>query len=200
MCVELLKRSKTCTRITLALFWQYINLFRGVALTSGFLHVHLFFVLVLAGKRISILQYNPSRGAELFDATLSNEAMHQRGKGGLINHLYLLHIHGDETVLWLPSFCLWGSCCFEFAWNIHYHELGTERAISLIQVCVCVCVCVCVELLKRSKTCTRITLALLWQYINLFRGVALTSGFLHVHLVFLFLCLLEKNFHIAIQS
>ena len=87
-------------------------------------------------KRISILQYNPSRGAELFDATLSNEAMHQRGKGGLINHLYLLHIHGDETVLWLPSFCLWGSCCFEFAWNIHYHELGTERAISLIQVCI----------------------------------------------------------------
>ena len=34
------------------------------------------------------------RGAELFDATLSNEAMHQRGKGGLINHLYLLHGHG----------------------------------------------------------------------------------------------------------
>ena len=55
VCVELLKRSKTCTRITLALFWQYINLFRGVALTSGFPHVHwfLFFVLVLAGKEFS---------------------------------------------------------------------------------------------------------------------------------------------------
>ena len=46
------------------------------------------------------------RGTELFDATLSNEAMHQRGKGGLINHLYLLHVHGDETMLRLPSFWL----------------------------------------------------------------------------------------------
>ena len=27
------------------------------------------------------------------------------------------------------------SCCFEFAWNILSHELGTERAINLIQVC-----------------------------------------------------------------
>ena len=37
-----------------------------------------------------------SRRAELFDA-LSNEAMHQRGKGGLINHLYLLHGHGPRV-------------------------------------------------------------------------------------------------------
>ena len=36
------------------------------------------------------------------------------------------------SVLLLPL----ESCCFESAWNIHYHELGTERAISLIQVCV----------------------------------------------------------------
>ena len=35
-------------------------------------------------------------------------------------------------------------------WNILSHEPGTERAISLIQVCVCV------ELLKRSKTCTHV--------------------------------------------
>ena len=46
------------------------------------------------------------------------------------------HVHGDETVLWLPSFLSLESCCLEFAWNNHYHELGTERAISLIQVCV----------------------------------------------------------------
>ena len=51
------------------------------------------------------------------------------------------HVHGDETVLWLPSFLSLESCCFESAWNNHYHELGTERAICLIQVCVCVCVC-----------------------------------------------------------
>ena len=49
------------------------------------------------------------------------------------------HVHGDETVLWLPSFLSLESCCFESAWNNHYHELGTERAICLIQVCVCVC-------------------------------------------------------------
>ena len=87
-------------------------------------------------KEVKLVQFFCSRGAELFDATLSNEAMHQRGKGGLINYLYLLHIHGDETVLWLPSFLSLESCCFECTWNIHYHELGTERAISLIQVCI----------------------------------------------------------------
>ena len=56
---------------------------------------------------------------------------------------------------------------------------------------MCVCVCVCVELLKRSKTCTSITLAIFWHYMNLFRGAALTSGFPHVHL-FMFLVLAEK--------
>ena len=54
-----------------------------------------------------------------------------------------------------------------------------------------VAVCVCVELLKRSKTCTSITLAIIWQYMNLFRGAALTSGLSHVHL-FMFLCLLKQ--------
>ena len=39
-----------------------------------------------------------SRGTELFDATLSYEAMHQRGKGGLINRLYLQILIGFETV------------------------------------------------------------------------------------------------------
>lgn len=60
-----------------------------------------------------------SRGAELFDATLSNEALHQRGKGGLINvnHLYLLHVHGDETVLRLPSFLSLESCCFDLQFH-----------------------------------------------------------------------------------
>ena len=48
VCVDLLKRSKTCTLFD-------------------------------------------SRGAELFDATLSNEATHQRGKSGLITLMYLLH-------------------------------------------------------------------------------------------------------------
>ena len=64
-------------------------------------------------------------------------------------------------------------------------------AVLTPSFCVCVCVCVCVELLKRSKTCTSITLAIFWQYMNLFRGAALTSGFPHVHLL-IFLCLLEK--------
>ena len=60
--MELLKRSKTCTSITLAIFRQYKNLFRGAALTSGFPHVLLFIFLVLAGKVLSILQYILSRG------------------------------------------------------------------------------------------------------------------------------------------
>ena len=63
-------------------------------------------------------------------------------------------------------------------------------------VCVCLCVCVCVELLKRSKTCTSITLAIFWQYMNLFRGAALTYGFSHVHLL-IFLCLLKQFYPIC---
>ena len=66
----------------------------------------------------------------------------------------------------------------------YYTNLPKKNVIS-------VCVCVCVELLKRSKTCTSITLAIFWQYMNLFRGAALTSGFSHVHL-FMFLCLLKQ--------
>ena len=94
VCVDLLKRSKTCT-------------FFG------------------------------SRGARPPVMTLPNKASHWRGSED-----------------WSPSCtcrtCPWWwnsvvvtflflsleSCCFEFTWNIHYHELGTERAISLIQVCV----------------------------------------------------------------
>ena len=68
-----------------------------------------------------------------------------------------------------------------------------QNVLLVLSKCVCVCVCVCVELLKRSKTCTRITLALFWQYINLFRGADLTSGFPHVHLFFV-LVLAEKEF------
>ena len=79
VCVELLKRSKTCISATLAIFWQYMNLFRGAALTSGLSHVHLFIFLVLAEKALSILQYNLSRGARPPVMTLPNKASHWRG-------------------------------------------------------------------------------------------------------------------------
>ena len=54
-----------------------------------------------------------------------------------ITYLLLLIWHGDQRMFgyFLGSSC-WKSCCFESAWNNHYHELGTERAISLIQVCI----------------------------------------------------------------
>ena len=68
---------------------------------------------------------------------------------------------------------------------------GEVGFLEKVGWCVCVCVCVCVELLKRSKTCISTTLAIFWQYMNLFRGAALTSGLSHVHL-FIFLVLAEK--------
>ena len=52
------------------------------------------------------------RGAELFDATLSNEAMHQRGKGGLLNHLYLLHGHGLRVETSFSSVFLFSASCW----------------------------------------------------------------------------------------
>ena len=80
-----------------------------VGLTSGFpwfmschvvLHMHTQPLFSWAGcvcvwtfsievKLVRILA--KQQGAELFDATLSNEAMHQRGKSGLITLMYLLH-------------------------------------------------------------------------------------------------------------
>ena len=84
-----------------------------------------------------------SRGAELFDATLSNEAMHQRGKGGLINHLYLLHVHGDEIVLRFPSFFFFGKLLFCTYKGTSSFMTSALDALVFVQVCVCVCVCVC---------------------------------------------------------
>ena len=103
-----------------------------------------FFVLVLAEKRISILQYNPSRGHRPIVDTCANEAIPQWGKRRLITFVYLQNMSMvvKQCCGYLPFLSL-ESCCLEFVWNNHYHELGTERAISLIQVCVCVCVCAC---------------------------------------------------------
>ena len=83
-------------------------------------------------------------------------------------------LRNSKKIRWQFSYCF---CC------VYVRVRACVR--------VCVCVCVCVELLKRSKTCTSITLAIIWQFMNLFRGAALTSGFSHVHL-FMFLCLLKQ--------
>ena len=119
----------------LAIFWQYLNLYLGVPLEPGSPHVYLFF-----GKDFSTTQYIfPSRGHRPIVDTCANEAIPQWGKHDLISHVYLLIFGIDMVInkclvdfLWVSC---WNSCCFEFAWNNHYHELGTERAISLIQVC-----------------------------------------------------------------
>ena len=73
--------------------------------------------------------------------TCANEAIPQWGKRRLITFVYLQNMSMvvKQCCGYLPFLSL-ESCCLEFVWNNHYHELGTERAISLIQVCVCVCV------------------------------------------------------------
>ena len=45
-----------------------------------------------------------------------------------------------QFVILLKNWLLFGSfflssCCFEFAWNIHYHDMGTERAKVHVKVC-----------------------------------------------------------------
>ena len=72
--------------------------------------------------------------------TCANEAIPQWGKRRLITFVYLQNMSMvvKQCCGYLPFLSL-ESCCLEFVWNNHYHELGTERAISLIQVCVYVC-------------------------------------------------------------
>ena len=88
-------------------------------------------------KRIFILQYNPSRGHRPIVDTCANEAIPQWGKRRLITFVYLQNMSMvvKQCCGYLPFLSL-ESCCLEFVWNNHYHELGTERAISLIQVCI----------------------------------------------------------------
>ena len=69
--------------------------------------------------------------------TCANEAIPQWGKRRLITFVYLQNMSMvmKQCCGYLPFLSL-ESCCLEFAWNNHYHELGTERAISPIQVCI----------------------------------------------------------------
>ena len=63
-----------------------------MVLLFGMIHISINWLLHDEQWKMNIfLQHLMSRGAELFDATLSNEAMHQRGKSGLITLMFLLH-------------------------------------------------------------------------------------------------------------
>ena len=94
-------------------------------------------------KRSKTCKVFDSRGIRLIIPTWRNEAMVWWGMGGLINHLYLLHGHDEGDVQTLVTRVSFLGFCFKllvpthWRWNMHhYHELGTERAISLIQVCI----------------------------------------------------------------
>ena len=96
-------------------------------------------------KRSKTCQVFDSRGVRLIIPTWRNEAMVWWGMGGLINHLYLLHGHDEGDVQTLVTRVSFLGFCFKllvpthWRWNMHhYHEPGTECAISLIQVCVSV--------------------------------------------------------------
>ena len=94
-------------------------------------------------KRSKTCQVFDSRGVRLIIPTWRNEAMVWWGMGGLINHLYLLHGHDEGDVQTLVTRVSFLGFCFKllvpthWRWNMHhYHEPGTECAISLIQVCI----------------------------------------------------------------
>ena len=99
------------------------------------------------------------RGARLSDATVPNEAVHQRGKPSLISLVYLQRKASPKypkSTLFssLASVILYGCC-----------NLSTSRLVRSVflrisscraKVCVCVCVrvgvCVCVILLYMRQT------------------------------------------------
>ena len=60
-----------------------------------------------------------SRGTELFDATLSNEAMHQRGKQDLASLVYLQILIGLKLLIKL-LYCV----VLHKKWNIFFHNFG----------------------------------------------------------------------------
>ena len=60
-----------------------------------------------------------SRGTELFDATLSNEAMHQRGKQDLASLVYLQILVGLKLLIKL-LYCV----VLHKKWNIFFHNFG----------------------------------------------------------------------------
>ena len=92
-------------------------------------------------NNIRLIVFRNSRGTGADLPIQSNEAMASQWKGGLINHLYLLHGHdeGDVQTLVMRVFLL--GFCFkllvptQLRWNNHYHEIGTERAIIPVKVC-----------------------------------------------------------------
>ena len=77
-------------------------------------------------KDVKLVSY--CRGVWHSCPTTLNEAVGMSGKQDLANLVYL---HSDDF------FCL-KKLLFTIPWNIHYHELGIERAISPVKVCVCV--------------------------------------------------------------
>ena len=142
VCVELLKRSKTCTSITLALFWQYINLFRGVALTSGILHVHLFFVLVLAGKEFPYCNTILAGGPGPLCQAWSNEARHNGGCN-LGRRVVYLQLHGHDEgdvqtlVMRAPSLVCVSSCCFPIRIHGTFIIMNlAQNVLSVLSKCV----------------------------------------------------------------
>ena len=101
---------------------------------------NLFSCVIFETNLFEQLWYSRGTGADL--PIQSNEAMANQWMGGLINHRYLLYGHdeGDVQTLVMRVFPSLGFCFKllvppQVRWNIHYHELGTERATSLIQVC-----------------------------------------------------------------
>ena len=114
VCVDLLKRSKTCTLISIfgSLWDLYLDgILTNLTYMKFKLQILYWFIARLRGLPLwyfifgrhaycfnlhevcSFKFYSRGAGADL--PIQSNEAMANQWKGGLINHLYLLHVHGD---------------------------------------------------------------------------------------------------------
>ena len=103
-------RLGTVPTITLQIFTECLQPI--VPIESHIININIYIYMCVCGPSEETLNLYLCRGAELFDATLSNEAMHQRGKGGLINHLYLLHGHGLRVETSFCSVFLFSASCW----------------------------------------------------------------------------------------
>ena len=102
VCVELLKRSKTCTHVTSA-----VPIYLFISTVQKYSFIYLCICRIMDLWNLFCLAFVSyawfwnsclSRGTGADLPIQSNEAMANQWMGGLINHLYLLHGHDEGDV------------------------------------------------------------------------------------------------------
>ncbi len=138
VCVDLPKRSKTCTWSCPVVFF---HAFDSCLKTN---HCHAVFtcfwfdLVVEFQNNLALI----CRGHRPVVDTCANEAIPQWGKHDLISHVYLQKVSMvmKQCLVVLPWFSCWKSCCFQ-SWTKRNHAIETRHCDAYTVLFKCVCVC-----------------------------------------------------------